>query len=77
MQETLNDHHTSISNGGRPICNLLSVDDIDLVGGSNGELQDPTNRLMDRANEYGMEVSTENSKIMTNCTNIISADIRS
>ena len=45
------------------------------MGGSNGELQDLTNRLVDRATAYGMEVSTEKSKIMTSSTNNISADI--
>ena len=49
--------------------------DIDLLGGSNGELQDLTNRLVDRAMAYGMEISTEKSKIMTNSTNNIGADI--
>ena len=43
--------------------------------GSNGELQDLINRLVDRATAYGMEVSTGRSKIMTNSTNNISADI--
>ena len=65
MQETLQDHHTSIS-----ICG-----DVDLMGGSNGELQDLTNTLVDRATAYGMEVSTDKSKIKTNSTNNISADI--
>ena len=49
MQETLHGHRMSIFNGGRPICNMRSADDIDLMGGSNGELQDLTNRLVDRA----------------------------
>ena len=31
MQETLADYHTSISIGGRPICNLRFADDIDLM----------------------------------------------
>ena len=31
MQETLHDHHTSISTGGRPICNIRFADDIDLM----------------------------------------------
>ena len=75
MQETSHDHHTSISIGGRPTCNLQFADDIDLMGGSNGELQNLSNRLVDRARAYGMEVSTEKSKIMTNSTNNISADI--
>ena len=39
------------------------------MGGSSGELQDLTNRLIDRAKAYGMDVSTE-SKIMTKSTNI-------
>ena len=45
------------------------------MSGSNGELQDLINRLVDRALAYGMEVTTEKSKIMTNSTNNISADI--
>ena len=47
----------------------------DLMGGSNGELQDLTNRLVDTAMVYGMEVSTEKNKIMTNSMNNICADI--
>ena len=53
-KETLHDHHTSISIGRRPICNLQFADNIDLMGGSSGELQDLTNRLVDRAKAYGM-----------------------
>ena len=73
MQETLHDHHTSISIGRRPICNLRFA--IDPMGGSSSELQDLANRLVDRAMAYRMEVSTEKGKIMTNSTNNISADI--
>ena len=75
MQETLNDHHTSISIGGRPMSNLRFADNIDLMSGSHGQLQNLTNRLVDRAISYGLEVSTEKSKIMTNSVNDISADI--
>ena len=67
MQETLHDHHTFISIVGKSICNLRFTDDNDLMGGSNGKLQDLTNRLVDRATAYGMEVS------MTNNTSNISA----
>ena len=73
MQEILHDHHTSISIGGKPMHNLRFVDDIE--GGSNGEFQDLTNRLVDKAMAYGMEISTEKSKIMTNSTRNISAGI--
>ena len=44
------------------------------MGGSI-ELQDLTNRLVDRVTAYGTEVSTEKSKTMTNSTNNLSADI--
>ena len=75
MQETLHGHYTFISIGGRSICSLRSTDDIELMDGSSDEFQDLTNRLVDRARTHGMEVSTEKSKIMTNSTNNISADI--
>ena len=75
MQETLHDHHTFISIGGRRICNLRFANNISLNGGSNGKLQDLTNRLVDRATASGMEVITEESKIMINSMNNISADI--
>ena len=75
IQETAHDQHTSISIGGRAICNLRVDDDIDLRGRSNGEFQDLTNRLVDRTKAYGMEVSTGKSKIMTNSMNNIGADI--
>ena len=75
MQETLHDHHTSISFGGRPICNL-GFAGVVLMGGSCGKLQDLTYRLVDRVTTYGMKVSTKKSKIMTNSMNNISADIR-
>ena len=67
MQERLHDHHISISIGGRSTCNLRFADDIGLMSDSNGELKDLANRLV--------EVITEKSKIMTNSTSNISADI--
>ena len=73
MQEPLYDHHTSTSIGGRLICNLRFADDTDLLGSNKGEFQDITNRL--RATAYGMKVITEKSKLVTNSTNNISADI--
>ena len=45
------------------------------MGSRNSGLQDLTNKFEDRATAYGMEVSTEKSKMMTNSTNNISADI--
>ena len=45
------------------------------MSSSNGELQDLTNCLVDRATAYGKDVSTENSKIMTNNMDDISTDV--
>ena len=70
MQETLHDHHTTVSISGRSMCNLRFPDDTDLMGGSSSELQDLTNRFVDRAPAYEMEVSTEKRKITINSTNI-------
>ena len=75
MQETPHGHHTSISIGGRPICNPRFADGVDLMSGTNGELQDLANRLVDRAWAYEMDVSTEKSTVLTKRTNNINADI--
>ena len=69
MRETLHNFHSTISIGGRTISNLRFADDIDLMGGNNTELQELTNRLTSRAGAYGMEVSSEKSKVMTNSAN--------
>ena len=66
MQETLHGHNTSIIIGGQPLCNLRFADDIDLMGGNEEELQDLTSRLEKAAGAYGMEVSSEKSKILVN-----------
>ena len=75
MQGTLQDHHTSISMGGRYICNLRFANDLDLFGGSNQELQDFTDKLVASTGMYGIEVSTEKSKVMINSTNTCSTVI--
>lgn len=75
MRETLYDFHSTISIGGRTINNLRFADDIDLMGGSNRELQDLTKRLEERAGAYGMEVSTEKSKVLVNSTTNTHAEI--
>ena len=75
MQETLHNHITTISIGGRPVCNLRFADDIDLMGGSNAELQDLTNKLASRAGAYGMEISSAKSKTMVNSLSDTKASI--
>ncbi|GFS13586.1 retrovirus-related Pol polyprotein LINE-1 [Elysia marginata] len=46
MQDALHQHSPTISIGGRPICNLRFADDIDLIAGSQAELQVLTDRLV-------------------------------
>lgn len=64
MQETLCDHHTSISFSGRPICNLCFVNDINLITGTTRKLQNPTKILKNSLNTHGMEISIDKSKVM-------------
>ena len=59
MRETLHNFKSTISIGGRIISNLRFADDIDLMGGSNDELQELTDRLSNSARECGMEISSD------------------
>ena len=61
MSEIEIKHATSISVGGRPILNLKFADDIDLLAGSNAELQHLTDELAKSTSCYGMEISAEKS----------------
>ena len=54
MSETQNNYLSSISIGGRPIWNLMFADDIDLIAGTNEELQELTDQLARNATRYGM-----------------------
>ena len=58
LRETLHNFKSTISIGGRIISNLRFADDIDLMGGSNDELQELTDRLSSSAREYGMEINS-------------------
>ena len=66
MSDTLKDHYSSISIGGRTISNLRFADDIDLISKSNCELQKLTDSLALHAGNYSMEVNSEKSKTMVN-----------
>ena len=51
-KQTLYNYHASNSVDDRPVCNLRFTNDIDPIGGSNAELQDLTNRVVDSARAY-------------------------
>lgn len=67
---------TSVLIGGTPITNLRFADDIDLMAGSNGELQELTDKLHACSKAYGMEINTKKSKVMVNTIGEEKADIR-
>ena len=59
MSEVQDNLTPSISIGYRPVWNLKFADDIDLIAGTNKDLQDMTNQLSKCASRYGMEISSE------------------
>ncbi|KAJ8388236.1 hypothetical protein AAFF_G00136070 [Aldrovandia affinis] len=69
------DHEGSVSIGGRTITNLRFADDIDGLARGEKELASLVERLDVTSRAYGMEISTEKTKLMTNNNNIMS-DIR-
>ena len=58
MHETLHEHNTTISIGGRPVCILRFEDEIDLMENIDNELQDVTNRLVANAMLHGCDTWT-------------------
>ena len=66
---TLHEHNSTISIDGSNIINLRFADDIDLIAGSNRELQELTHRLVESSKAHGMEISQEKSKTMINSKN--------
>ena len=66
MQETLHNFNDTISINGRDISKLRFAYDIDLIAGTEEELQELTTTLERRARAYGMEIGAEKSKIMVN-----------
>ena len=64
MTDPLEDFDGGVKCGGRRIVDLRFADDIDLKGKSEGDIREVTRRLEDAAKRFGMEISTEKSKVM-------------
>ena len=76
MTDALEDHEGTVSIGGRTITNLRFADDIDDLAGEEEELANLVERL-DRASiAYGMEISAQKTKLMTNNTSGINTEIK-
>ena len=65
-QEVLHNFSGTILINGREISNLRFADDIDLIVGTEEELQELTTTLERRARAYGIEISAGKSQIVVN-----------
>ena len=64
----MTDHECAVSTGGRTITHLRFFDDIDGLAGEEEELVKLAESLDKASTAYGMEVSAEKTKLMTNNT---------
>ena len=76
ITDALEDHQGTVSIGGRTITNLRFADDIDGLALKEEELASLVDRLDTTSAAFGMEISGEKTKLMTNNANGISIDIR-
>ena len=75
MTNASEDHEGTVSIGGRTITNLRFADDIDDLAGEEKKLANLVERLDKASTAYGMEVSAEKTKLMTNNTSGINTEI--
>ena len=67
MTDALEDHEGTVSTGGRTITNLRFADDIDGLAGEE-ELAKLVERLDKTFTVYRVEISAQETKLMTNNT---------
>ena len=75
MTDALEDHEGTVSIGGRTITNFFFANDINGLAGEE-ELANLVERLDKVSTAYGMEISAEKSKLMTNNTSGINSEIK-
>ena len=74
MTDALEDHEGTVSTGGRKITNLRFADDIDGLAGEEEELANLVERFDKASTAYGMEISSEKTKLLTGNTSGINTD---
>ena len=75
MTDALEDHEGTVSIGGRTITNLHFADDIDGLAGEE-ELANLVERRDKASTTYGMEISAEKTKLVTNNTSGINTELK-
>ena len=76
MTDALEDHEHTVSIGCRKITNLHFTDDIDGLAGEEEELANLVEHLDKASTAYGMKISAEKTKLMTNNTSGINTEIK-
>ena len=76
MTDALENHEGTVSIGSRTITNLRFADDIDGSAEEEEELANLVQRLDKASTAYGMEISAEKTKLMTNNTSGINTEIK-
>ena len=66
MTDALENHVSTVTIGGRTVSNLRFADDIDGLAGAEAEFSELICKLDGSCTSYGMEISAEKTKIMTN-----------
>ena len=76
MKDALEDHEGTVNIGGRTKTNFCFADDIDGFSGEEKELAKLVERLDKASTAYGMEISAEKTKLMTNNNSGINTEIK-
>ena len=76
MSDALQYHGGSVSIEGRKITNLRLADNIDGLAGKKEEMANLAECLDKACTAYGMEISAEKTKLMTNNTSGINKEIK-
>ena len=76
MTHALEDHEGTVSIEGRTVTNIRFADDIDGWAGVEEELAKWVEHLDKASTAYGMEISAEKTKLMTNNTSGINTEIK-
>ena len=76
MTDFIEDHEGTVSIWGITVTNLLFADDIDGLAGEEKEQANLVEHLDKTFTAYGMDISAEKTKLMTNNTSGINTEIK-